>query len=91
MQNDRGFKKCQLQKKVHNSIISQKNREFCPIFTELIAYMWYVGYDTCPGGVFKKKIKSKDHDFHYHSLIMRLTITIYIHNTQHIVNEYKEY
>ena len=39
MQNDRSFFKYQLQeKKNHNSIISRENREFRPIFVEIIAF-----------------------------------------------------
>ena len=39
MRNGQSFKKYQRQKKVHNSIISHENREFCPIFIEIIAYV----------------------------------------------------
>ena len=37
--NGQSFKKYQRQKKVHNSIISRENREFCPIFIKIITYV----------------------------------------------------
>ena len=33
------LKNISVKKKVHNSKISHKNREFCPIFIEIIAYV----------------------------------------------------
>ena len=60
----------------------------------MFAYIYiYVEVGLCytSRGCFQKMMKSKKQGYHYHSLIMSLTITLYKHSTQHIENELKEY